>query len=420
MGLNEIHISEHTLNLLFKIVISLILGLIIGLEREHRAKEEAFAGIRTFPLIAILGCLSAFIYDNYWNSIMWLTFGAVIVFSIVNFYLEYQKDKGITTEIAVILTFVVGFLIYFNYIYIGVFLTIAITVLLALKNYLETFAKKLSQEDIFAILKFILITIVVYPLLPDKNFGPLNALNLKDIWKVIIIVSSLDFIGYIILKWKGSKALWINGIVGGLVSSTAVTYNLAKKAKAYPVLTSSAAFGISLAWTVMNFRVLFLAFIVNKNMAIALLEPMLLSSFFFLIFIYVKYKNEFFSNEKSNTDIKINNPFELLSAFQFGFIYALVVVMIKLLNFYIGEKGVYLASFISGVIDVDAITLSLSQMAAQSKVLDLYKDGILLAVISNSLFKFLYALIFGNRQLAKDIFVLLVIITAVCGVYIFL
>ncbi len=277
MEFNELNINNESLEFLIKIIISLTLGLIIGLEREHKAKTEAFAGIRTFPLVSILGCISAFLSENYGGAIFLLILGAVILFSLINFYLEYPKDIGITTEISLILSFLIGVLVYFEYYYIAIFLSVITTILLALKSILENFAKKLSQEDIFAILKFFLITIVIYPLLPDKTFGPFNALNIKDIWKVVIIVSSLDFIGYFLLKWKGSKALWINGLIGGLISSTAVTYELSKKAKFYPEITPSAALGITLAWTLMNFRVIFLSYVINPDIVVNISIPLIIT-----------------------------------------------------------------------------------------------------------------------------------------------
>ncbi len=418
MTFNDININDESLKLLIKIVLSLILGLIIGLEREHKAKSEAFAGIRTFPLVSVLGCISAFLAENYGQPIFFIILGAIVLFSLINFYLEYPKDIGITTEVSLILSFLIGVLVYYEYYYIAVFLSVIITLLLALKSILESFAKKLSQEDIFAILKFFLITIVIYPLLPDKTFGPFNALNIKDIWKVVIIVSSLDFIGYILLKWKGSNVLWINGLIGGLVSSTAVTYELSKKARQYPQITPSAALGIALAWTLMNFRVIFLSYVINPNIVLGLSIPLVIVSILYGIFIFIRYRNEFSTKQEKEHILKISNPFEISSALQFAFIYAVVLVSVKALDYYLGNKGIYLASFISGVIDVDAITISLSKLALSTKVTDVYVNGILLAAVSNSFFKFIYAAMFGNNKLKKDVFILFVIITIVCGIYI--
>ena len=401
--------------IIFKILFSLGLGLIIGLEREHRTKlTEAFAGIRTIPLITILGTLSAYIYENYWDKIFYFTFGAVILYTVLNFYLEYKKDVGITTEITIIIAFIIGIFVYYEQFYTATVLTVITAVLLALKNFLESFAKRLSQEDIIAILKFIIITVVIYPILPDKNIGWFNAFNIKDIWKMVIIVSTLDFIGYVLLKWKGAKSLWFNGLIGGLVSSTAVSYELAKRTKEYPSLINSATLGIAVAWTIMNFRVIFLAGVISIELAKLISIPLILSSIGFLLVIWFKQRVKRKVYTKESSDININNPFEIKSALQFGFIYALVVFSIKVLDFYFGNKGIYLASLISGVIDVDAITLSISKIFTNGKIeVDVAIKGILLAVLSNSFFKFGYIYFFGTKELAKNIFVFLLIITVI-------
>ncbi len=124
MGFEDISlISEGNLKLIIKILIALILGILIGLERERKAKSEAFIGIRTIPLISILGTVSAFIYDKYWDGIFWFTFGALIIYTAINYYKEYEKDVGITTEVSSLIAFIIGILIYYEYIYSAIFIT---------------------------------------------------------------------------------------------------------------------------------------------------------------------------------------------------------------------------------------------------------------------------------------------------------
>ncbi|WP_457640883.1 MgtC/SapB family protein [Persephonella sp.] len=414
----ELEIDSQTYSLIFKIVFSLAAGLIIGLEREHRTKEETFAGIRTFPLISIMGTLSAYIYDIHWSGILYVLFGGLILLTIVNFYLEYQRDIGATTEITAIITFMIGLIIYYEHYYVAAFVAVVATILLALKRTLEDFAKKLSQEDIKALLKFALITIIIYPLLPDKSIGPFNAFNLKEIWKMVVIISSLDFISYVILRWKGTKKLWLTGIIGGLISSTAVSYELSKLSKKYPVVLYSALFGIILAWLIMNFRVLVLTGIVNFKMVFHLIVPILVLSIAYIVISgIIFFKNREKIIETSNKDIPFSNPFEISSALQFGLIYGLIVFLTKLLQYHFGEKGIYVASFISGIIDVDAITLSLSILAKQSINETIAVKGILIAIISNSFFKFIYISIFGDRYLTKVMFWLLLVTVVVSGLF---
>ncbi len=416
----EITVNPANQKLILDIIFSLLLGLIIGLEREHRTKKEVFAGIRTFPLISILGTLSAFIYDNYWDGIFYVVLSGIILFGLLNFYLEYSKDIGITTEMAVLVTYFIGVLIYYGYYYTAAFLTIFTTILLALKYTLEGFAKQISQEDIIAFLKFAVITVVIFPLLPDKYYGPFNAFNPRDIWEMVVIVSTLDFIGYILIRWKGAKSIILNGFVGGLISSTAVSYELAKLSKKYPFLSLSSFNGIVVAWTIMNFRVLILSFIIYPKVSFTLLLPLIILSLiyvFILVFNFYKNKNVF--AKESKEEMEFHNPFEISSAIQFGLIYALILFSVKALQYYMGHTGIFIASFVSGVIDVDAITLSLSNLAKTELSVSIAAKAILLAVISNSIFKYAYVAIFGNEFLRKKMLWILLITLISLGIFMF-
>jgi uncharacterized membrane protein (DUF4010 family) len=416
----EITVNPANQKLILDIVFSLLLGLIIGLEREHRTKKEVFAGIRTFPLISILGTLSAFIYDNYWDGVFYVVLGGIILFGLLNFYLEYSKDIGITTEIAVLITYFIGILIYYGYYYTAAFLTIFTTILLALKYTLEGFAKQLSQEDIIAFLKFAVVSVVIFPLLPDKYYGPFNAFNPRDIWKMVVIVSALDFVGYVLIRWKGAKSISLNGFVGGLISSTAVSYELAKLSKRYPFLSFSTFNGIVIAWTIMNFRVLILSFIVYPKVSFNLLFPLIVLSIIYAgVLSYNFYKNKNVFKKESKEEMEFQNPFEISSALQFGLIYALILFSVKALQHYMGHTGIFIASFVSGVIDVDAITLSLSNLAKTDISISLAAKAILLAVISNSIFKYAYIAIFGNSFLRKNMLWILLITILFLGIFMF-
>ncbi|WP_297456076.1 MgtC/SapB family protein [Persephonella sp.] len=413
----EFKLTPETYELLFKIIFSMAAGLLIGLEREHRTKSEIFAGIRTFPLISLLGMLSGLIFDKYWNGVLYFTFGAIVILAVINYYMEYKKDIGSTTEIATFIAFVIGLLIYYEYYYIAAFLSVATTGLLALKRTLEGFAKNISEEDIFAIIKFVLVTVIIFPLLPDKNYGPFDAINPKNIWEMVVLVSVIDFIAYIILRWKGTKTLWITGVIGGMISSTAVSYELAKLSKRYSAVIYSAFFGIVLAWLIMNFRVLVLAGIVNFRISLILSLPLILLSIIYILilgFIFFRKKEEI--KKTSEQEIQFSNPFQITSALQFGLIYGVILFLTKALNYYMGTKGVFIASFLSGVIDVDAITLSLSNMAKQGNIESIIAaKSIMLAVVSNSIFKYLYIFLFGDKNLVKEM-ALITIITIVLGV----
>ena len=389
-------------DILYKILFSLVLGFLIGLEREYKVKEEVFAGIRTFPLISLLGLISAFVNDKFWNEALLISFLAIIGFSLVNFFLEYAKYKGVTTEVSILITFLIGVLTYHNQYYTALFIALLTTLILALKKPLENFAKSLYFQDVMTILKFAFLTAVIYPILPDKSYGPFDAFNPKEIWKVVIIISAIDFIGYFLLRWKGAKSLVLVGFFGGLVSSTAITYNfsiLSRKLEKKEILI----LGIIIAWIVMNLRIIFLAGIFNINLLALILPAFLtiIATQLFFIKKYSKYLNSYSEEENTN---QFQETFSILNILQFAFIYAVVVFLMKALKYYYGLVGIYFVSFISGVIDVDAITISASNLTKSGSIELIFGAIIiLLAVFSNTMFKYIYVLIFADDYLKKEI-----------------
>jgi len=391
---------------LYEILLALGLGFFVGLEREYKAKGEVFAGVRTYPLISLLGYFSALVSDKHFDFFIYISFLSILGFTLFNFFLEYEKDKGITTEVSVLLTFLIGVLVYFDYYYLSVFLGFLTTLILAIKQPLESFAKSLYFEDVISLVKFLLLTAIVYPILPDKSFGPYEAINLKEIWKVVIIVATIDFIGYILVRWKGGKSLLWIALFGGLISSTAITYNFSILSKKSPDLKNILFSGITLSWIVMNLRVLVISGFLNVELLKFLTFPLLLSSVVLLLMVYRYIKLD------TTTDFKeseFKNPFKILEILQFAIIYTFILVLIKFIQNKVGISGVYLVSFVSGVIDVDAITFSAASLSKSGVIFTTTASIIvILAVISNSIFKYIYVLIFANESLKREMFKMLV------------
>lgn len=385
---------------LYEIALSLVLGFFIGLEREYKVKGEVFAGIRTFPLITLLGYISSLISEKYFEYFIYFSFLAIIGFVIFNFFLEYQKDKGITTEVSVLITYVVGVLVYFDYYYLAVFLSFLTTLILALKKPLEDFAKSLYFEDVISLVKFLLLTAIIYPILPDKQFGPYEAIDLKEVWKVVMVVAVINFVGYILVRLKGEKSLLWVAIFGGLISSTAVTYNFSILSKKNPDLLNVFFSGITISWIIMNFRILFISGFLNLELSKTLLFPIFLSSF--ILFFLIR-KNLKLSVEIQESNNKFKNPFSIVEIFQFALIYIVIFALIKYFQNEIGISGVYLISLISGIIDVDAVTFSAASLSKNGTIfINQASIIVLLAVISNTFFKYMYILIFANNNLKKE------------------
>ena len=392
----------------FKLVFSLFLGFIIGLEREIRAKfgKDIFAGIRTFPLISVLGTITGLLC-------VWL--GSLVPFALTFLSISllisvsYFKDRsyGITTEVAVLITFFIGFLVSHEHYHMATFITITTAFLLVLKKKLEGLAQKLDEEDILAVLKFVALLGVIYPLLPNKEIFP--GFNPAEVWLFVIIVSAIDFLGYFLLKYKGDQSILLMGIVGGFVSSTAVTLAFSELSRKFKGFTHSLFFSVMLAWGLMFARVIFFSALLYPKVL-----PTVLLLFLPYLLILLGYGYAVYRKERLGAEIKeklkLVEPFTLSQAILFGFVYAGISVASYYLKSFLGSRGLIVVSLFSGIIDVDAISLYLLN-ALKKDELELWTTvlGLLLAVSSNNVFKSLYGIAFGNREFRKYFTITLII-----------
>ncbi|NPA32516.1 MAG: MgtC/SapB family protein [Aquificae bacterium] len=378
----------------FKLLFSLFLGFIIGLERELRAKfgHDLFAGVRTFPLISVLGTVSglAFVLKGS-ESLLALSFLALSLLAT----LSYWKDKsiGITTEVAALITFLIGVFVAFGEYYLSTLLTIITTFLLVLRKRLESLAKRLEEEDIIAILKFFTLSAVILPIVPDRELLP--GFNPAEVWKFVILVSTVDFLAYFLLKYKGAQSLIITALVGGLASSTAVTVAYSDISRKLPQYSAFLFFASILAWEVMFLRLLFYSTVVFKGLfwhTFKTLFPYFFVLFLFALAVYAKTKRE----DPRQRSVSLKNPYSLSQALTFGLIYSAISVASRYLQESFGDAGIYVLSFLSGLVDVDAITLLLARLAKEGSITqDVAALGIFLAASSNNLFKSAYAVLFG-------------------------
>ncbi len=406
--------SEDLFILVQKLGISIFIGILIGLEREHsRIKDgKIFAGIRTYPLIAIFGFSAAFLTSltSVWVYISFFAGFAVLV---VSSYIAATKDGrlGGTSEITSFLVFILGSLVFWNFIILAAIIAVIITLFLSLKIQLHSFVGKISAEDLFATLKLAVITIIILPLLPDKTLGPLDIINLRLIWYMVILVSGISFIGYILIKTTGKqKGTSITGLMGGLVSSTAVTYSLSRKSKIDSALSDNFAIGVILASTVMYIRVFIVISVLNFSLLSLVGLPLVLFTIIGVIVSFILNKRVQ-NNEQSEIDLK--NPFELKSAIIFGGLFGVIIFAAKAAQVYLGTEGVYAASTLAGITSVDAIVLSLAKLAKDSLSDHIAVQGILLALISNNIFKAIISYSLGDTIFRKKALLGLILITVV-------
>lgn len=390
---------------LITLAIAFGLGLLVGLQRQK--SDHEMAGVRTFTLISIMGVISAFLARDYGNPYIIPVFGMCLTALLVTANIIKVKnlndnDIGQTTEVAALLMFAVGAYLVVGDRVVAVIVGGAITILLYLKEHLHSFIEKLEEKDLAAIMTFVGISLVILPLLPDKTFGPLDVLNPRNIWLMVTLIVGISVVGYFIYKFVGKKVGVIsNGILGGLISSTATTVSYARKTKEVKDINKLAAFVITTASAVALIRVLVEIGVVIPEKLTEVALP-LISVFILMALICVGL---FYIISKNGGDEKMpepENPAQFKSALIFGLLYGGILLAVAFTKQEFGNEGLYIVAIISGLTDVDAITLSVAQMM-KTEGLSTTTGWrlILLAVLSNMLFKGIMAVVLGTRQLAK-------------------
>ena len=394
-------------DLFYRFGAALAIGALIGLEREHshrRANEELFAGVRTFPLIALMGCLAAMMSEQLgaWPFVAVIgVFGLLVT---VAYFVESRYgDTGLTTEVSALVTFMVGALCYWDYLPLAVASAVAMTLLLSLKPEIRSLAYNLTQEDIYATLKFAVVSAIVLPVLPNQAFGPLDVLNPYKIWLMVVFISGISFLGYLLMKIVGpEQGIGLTGLLGGIASSTATTMSFSRRSHQDRELAKPFAMAIMIAWTVMFIRVLIVVGALSLSLLRSLWMPItasVLVGVAYCAYLYLAQRTD----EKGQ--IEYSNPFELGPALTFGLLYAVMLVISKATEIYLGNTGLYISSVVAGLTDVDAISLSLVNLysAPQGISLATASRAIVLASISNTAVKGGIVLSTGTSELRRAI-----------------
>jgi len=382
------------------------LGMLIGLQRQRT--DNKMAGVRTFTLISILGVMSGFLTREFDNPfilpVMGIAITALLIMANVIKLKKFEEpDVGQTTEVAALLVFAVGAYLVLGDQVIGIIVGGAMAVLLYVKEHLHNFIENLKQKDLAAIMTFAGISLVILPILPNETYGPFDVLNPRNIWLMVTLIVGISVVGYFIYKFVGKNVGIIsNGILGGLISSTATTVSYARKTANTKNISKMAAFVITAASTIALARVMVEIGVVVPEKLPQLLLPLLVEFVFMIALCVVLF---YLINKDTSEDDEMpepKNPAQFKSALIFGFLYALILFAVAFTKEEFGNEALYVVSIISGLTDVDAITLSLSQLM-KGGGLDTESGWrlILLASLSNLLFKGIMAAVLGTKKLAR-------------------
>jgi len=407
---------ELSMDVMLKILYALGIGILIGIERSlvldsGKEKNDTLMGIRTYSILSLGGFSAALVGSNYPLAASILVAGYIVLIVALYFH-SMQKDPGITTEIAAVACCGLGILCFFTPHIAGV-LALIITILLSLKRFMNTMTTNLQRIELTDTLKFLAIILIILPLLPNRALDPFEAFNPYKVTFLVILISGIGFVGYFLTKFLGAaQGLGLTGLLGGLTSSTAVTAAMAAQAKRSPSLLKACGFAAIIANATMFARVLVVVALLDRALLLKLvwsLGTMTLVVTVVVIFLWFGSKKSESRKGYSGTDeLNLKNPFSLGPAIKFSLFFVVILLVAKIANIYFGDKGLYLAALVSGLADVDAITLTISEQT-RSLILDRETGaiGITIAVVANSVVKSGIAFYSGGRKFGRLISIIL-------------
>ena len=399
-----------TFELIQRMAVALAIGLVIGIERGWQQREEAegarAVGLRTYALAGLLGGAWGAIARGTgdWGvvalGLAFMTFaGAIVVFRLRE--LEHDKTFGATTVVASMIAFALGAMAVVGDQVVAAAAGVAAAVLLALKTVLHTWLKKLTWEELRAGLILLAMTVVLLPVLPDREISTWFPLNPREVWLLTILIAGLSFAGYVAIRIAGPQlGVLVSGIAGGLVSSTATTINMARLARQHAERTKLFAAAILLSSAVMMLRVIFLVGVVNASL-LQLIVPPLVLAVLAQVFLGGALGNWARSEETVDQPLVLKNPFDLGVVLSFGALLAVIMMLTKLLADWAGASGAFALAAISGTFDVDAISLSLARLVPSELDANTAAYAILIAVTANSMTKIALAWTTGGASLGK-------------------
>jgi uncharacterized membrane protein (DUF4010 family) len=395
-----------------RLAIALAIGLIIGMERGWTSRDShkglRIAGIRSFGFVGLFGGLSALLAEQFGAVVIAVSFLGLALMVGLSYGLTVQKsqDFGITTELTLMITFMLGVMVGKDFAAEAVAVAVVMSALLGFKEELHRSLARLDRQELLATLQLLLIAVVVLPLLPDRNLGPWDALNPRSIGLLVLLIAATSYIGYFAMRLLGTRVgLLATAMIGALVSSTAVTVSFGRMARHGQGSVAILGAGISLAAGTMAVRILAEVSIVNPALLPTLAPPIAVLAMVPLIAagaIALRKESEPQTpSTPSTSDVELKNPIELGSAVGYGAVLAVLFVSIRAVEAWFGKSGIYALSALSGITDVDAVSLSLAQSAKVDLPLSVATAGILIAAMVNTLVKAILATVIGGWKLAR-------------------
>lgn len=404
--------QDSELQLFSQVLVSLGLGLLVGLQRQWA--ESPLGGIRTFALTSLLGTSSAYLAESFGPWTLAAGFAATAGVALAGRLRARAADpehSGLVTELALLLTFVVGAMTRTGPIWLAAALGGIVAITLQAKGELHGIASRFNRRELKAIMQFVLVALVLFPLMPDRAFGPYDVLNPHDIWRMVLLIVGISLAGYIVYKFWGEKAgVLLGGVLGGLISSTATTLSYVRS-KSHGKGMPASALVITIAWATMYPRMFLEVLVAAPGFRAAWLPLGLL---FVVSVISLAWMWRLHPDRHKGMPIQ-QNPTELKTAFTFAALYAVILLAVAFAKDQLGTAGLSLVAVVSGVTDVDAITLTTARLVRAGKIqADEGWKLLVIAALSNLAFKGALAGVLGGKALLRAL-LLPIALTAAAG-----
>ncbi|HHX8696343.1 TPA: MgtC/SapB family protein [Vibrio diabolicus] len=405
MDINEFVSGEH---LIWNLLIALLLGAIVGTQRgwvmRNSVEGSRVAGIRTFSLVGLLGGLVGILANIYTPLLIGFALIALVILTCIAFVIQQKKsgDVSITGVVSIMVVFVLGNLAVSGEAVLAAAAAVITAVVLDNKRELHQALQKLQEYELDAALRLLLISIVMLPLLPNQSYGPWNALNPYEIWWMVVLIASISFVGYFAIKIGGAKrGILFTSVFAGLSSSTALTLQFSHLSREQASISPLLASGILLSCGTMFPRLLIVLSVINPQL-VKLLWPIVMAM---MVALYIPAwwiwrRSEVEQIEQSN---KQTNPLALQSALFFGLVLAVIMLLAHALSDWFGNAGVLILSALSGITDVDAISLTLGRQSTQTLSVTTAALGILIAASVNTIVKMGMVIAIGDKKLWRRI-----------------
>jgi uncharacterized membrane protein (DUF4010 family) len=385
--------------------IALGIGLLIGMQREW-SQHASSGGIRTFPLIALVGSLSALLARSFGGWILAAGLVAVAAVLLVGRYVALSRDVergvGITTEIAALTTYGIGAAVMAGHVAVGIVAGGVTAVLLQWQQPLHRFVTLIGEEEFRAITQFVLVALVVLPLLPDQTYGWYGVLNPFRIWLLVVLIMGISLAGYVIYRFLGERSgAVVSGLLGGLVSSTATTVSYARQYGGQAAASVPTALVITLASVAVYPRIGLEIGAVAPELLRHAAVPLAILFVSLIAPAIVMYRQ---LEENTHEGIELANPAQLRTAIVFAALYALIILTVAAVQDAFGDDAVFVVALVSGLTDVDAVTLSMAELFRRGEIdPDIAWRATLTATLSNLALKAGVAGLLGGPKLMKPL-----------------